>query len=180
MQDVRLGTTDLRVSTIGLGTWSYGGEWGAIDVEGATATIHRALELGVNLFDTAQAYGFGQAESILADALWGRVQRQDVVIATKGGLRNEGTRLLRDASAAWLRQGVEESLRNLRTDYIDLYQVHWPDLHTRAEATGRVLSALVAEGKVRHVGVSNYDAAEMAELGWFIKVETLQPPYHLF
>jgi aryl-alcohol dehydrogenase-like predicted oxidoreductase len=180
MQDVRLGTTDLRVSTIGLGTWSYGGEWGAVDVEGAISTIHRALNLGVNLFDTAQAYGFGRAESVLADALWTRVRRQDVVIATKGGLRKEGTTLLRDASAAWLRRGVEESLRHLRTDYIDLYQVHWPDLHTPAEETAGVLSALIAEGKVRHVGVSNYDAAQMAELGQFIGVETLQPPYHLF
>jgi len=180
MPDVRLGTTDLHVSTIGLGTWSYGGDWGTVDIEGAPATIHRALELGVTLFDTAQAYGFGQAESVLADALWSGVGRQDVIIATKGGLRMEGTRLLRDAGAAWLRQGVEESLRNLRTDYIDLYQVHWPDRHTPAEATADVLLALVAEGKVRHVGVSNYDVTEMAELGRFIKVETLQPPYHLF
>jgi aryl-alcohol dehydrogenase-like predicted oxidoreductase len=180
MHDVRLGTTDLQVSTIALGTWAYGGDWGAVDIEGATATIHAALDLGVNVFDTAQAYGFGRAEALLADALWSRVRRQDVVIATKGGLRMDGTRLLRDASPAWLRQGVEESLSNLRTDYIDLYQLHWPDLHTPAEATAGALSALVAEGKVRHVGVSNYDAAQMAELGRFIEVETLQPPYHLF
>ena len=180
MEDVRLGTTDLRVSSIGLGTWSYGGEWGALDVESAASTVHCALDLGVNFFDTAQAYGFGRAESVLADALWARVRREDVIVATKGGLRMDGPTLLRDAGAAWLRQGVEESLRNLRTDYIDLYQVHWPDLLTPAEETAGVLSDLVAEGKVRHVGVSNYDAAQMAGLGRFIEVETLQPPYHLF
>jgi diketogulonate reductase-like aldo/keto reductase len=87
----------------------------------------------VNLFDTAQAYGFGRAEELLGKALWSRVRREDVVIATKGGLRMEGDQLLRDASSAWLRRGVDESLRILGTDYIDLYQLHWPDLHTPAD-----------------------------------------------
>jgi aryl-alcohol dehydrogenase-like predicted oxidoreductase len=149
-------------------------------VAAATETIHRALELGINLFDTAQAYGFGKAEEVLADALWERVQRDDVVVATKGGLRMHGTSVVRDASSGWLREGVEQSLRNLRTDYIDLYQVHWPDPRTPLQETGAALAALVAEGKVRHVGVSNYDAAQMAELARFVPVETLQPPYHLF
>jgi aryl-alcohol dehydrogenase-like predicted oxidoreductase len=180
MQDVRLGTTDLQVSAVGLGTWSYGSDWGEVDVTAATKTIHRALELGINLFDTAQAYGFGQAEQVLADALWGRVRREDVVVATKGGLRMDGNRLVRDASPGWLRQGVEQSLRFLRTDYVDLYQIHWPDTHTPLEETAAGLAALVAEGKVRHVGVSNYDADQLAGLERFIKVETLQPPYHLF
>ncbi|MEY2478363.1 MAG: hypothetical protein QOG87_3678 [Actinomycetota bacterium] len=180
MHDVRLGTTDLHVSAVGLGTWSYGSDWGAVDVAAATDTIHRALDLGINLFDTAQAYGFGKAERVLADALWQRVQRDDVVVATKGGLRMDGTRVLRDASPGWLREGVEQSLRHLRTEYIDLYQVHWPDPRTPLEETGTALAALVAEGKVRHVGVSNFDAEQLAELGRFVQVETLQPPYHLF
>jgi len=180
MHDVRLGTTDLQVSAIGLGTWSYGSDWGSVDVAAATDTIHRALELGINLFDTAQAYGFGKAEKVLADALWQRVQRDDVVVATKGGLRMDGTRVLRDASPGWLRDGVEQSLRHLRTDYIDLYQVHWPDPRTPPQETGTALAALVAEGKVRHVGVSNFDAEQLAELGRFVQVETLQPPYHPF
>jgi aryl-alcohol dehydrogenase-like predicted oxidoreductase len=180
MHDVRLGTTDLHVSPIGLGTWSYGSDWGAVDVAAATETIHRALELGITLFDTAQAYGFGVAETVLADALWSRAPRDEVVVATKGGLRVDGPDLLRDASRAWLREGVEDSLRNLRTDHIDLYQVHWPDPHTPAEETAAVLTELVAEGKVRHVGVSNFDAEQLAELGRFMGVETLQPPYHPF
>jgi aryl-alcohol dehydrogenase-like predicted oxidoreductase len=180
MYDIRLGTTDLQVSAIGLGTWSYGSDWGAVDVTAATDTIHRALELGINLFDTAQAYGFGESERILANALSGRVRREDVVVATKGGLRMDGTRVVRDASSRWLRQGVEQSLRHLRTDYIDLYQIHWPDPHTPHEVTAAALAALIAEGKVRHVGVSNYDAEQLAGLGRFIHVETLQPPYHLF
>jgi len=180
MREVRLGKTNLTVSTIAFGTWAFGGEWGAVDVEAATATIHRALELGVTLFDTAQAYGFGQAERILADALRSHARREDVVIATKGGLRKEGDRLVRDTSAAWLRQGVEDSLHSLHTEYIDLYQLHWPDPRTPAAETGTALAALLAEGKIRHVGASNYSPAQIDHLAQFVDVETLQPPYHLF
>jgi aryl-alcohol dehydrogenase-like predicted oxidoreductase len=142
--------------------------------------IHAALDAGITLFDTAQSYGFGLAEHVLADALWERVPRERVVIATKGGLRQEGDDLLRDASPAWLRAGVESSLRNLGTDFIDLYQIHWPDGHTPAEETAAALEDFVREGKVRHVGVSNHDVAQMDELSRHGRLETLQTPYHLF
>jgi aryl-alcohol dehydrogenase-like predicted oxidoreductase len=180
MRQVRLGQTELQVSAVAFGTWAFGGDWGAVDAEESTAAIHRALELGITLFDTAQGYGFGTAERLLGDALWQRARREDVVIATKGGLRMDGDALLRDASAGWLRTGVESSLRNLGTDYIDIYQVHWPDLWTPAEETAGALDELVREGKIRHVGVSNYGVEEMQELRGFGWVETLQPPYHLF
>jgi aryl-alcohol dehydrogenase-like predicted oxidoreductase len=180
MRHVRLGRTDLQVSPIAFGTWAFGGEWGAVDVDAATATIDRALELGITFFDTAQAYGFGESERILADALWARVPREDVVVATKGGLRRDGERLVRDTSAGWLCQGVEESLRNLRTEYIDLYQLHWPDPRTPAAETGAALTELLLDGKIRHVGVSNYSPAQMDDLRRFVDVEALQPPYHLF
>src|SRR5947209_17691311 len=180
MREVRLGRTELDVSTIALGTWSFGGDWGAVDADAATRTIARAVDLGINFFDTAQAYGFGQAERILGDALWPRRPRDEVVIATKGGLRRQGDRTVRDASADWLRRGVEESLRNLRTDYIDLYQVHWPDPRTPAAETGAVLQELVSEGKIRYIGVSNYDVAQLAQLRGFVTVDALQPPFHLF
>ncbi|HUR09100.1 MAG TPA: aldo/keto reductase [Nonomuraea sp.] len=179
MRQVRLGQTGLRVSAIGFGTWAFGGDWGAVDVQESEHAIHHALELGINLFDTAQGYGFGVAERLLGKALRERSRREDVVIATKGGLRLEGDRLLRDAGRQWLRAGVEESLRNLGTDYIDLYQVHWPDQHTPPEETAGVLEELVGEGKIRHAGVSNYDAEQMEALARFGRVETLQPPYHL-
>jgi aryl-alcohol dehydrogenase-like predicted oxidoreductase len=180
MQEIRLGTTDLVVSTIALGTWSYGGDWGAVDTHAATRTIAGALELGINLFDTAQGYGFGRAEGILGAALWPNVRREDVVIATKGGLRPQDDGLVRDASAGWLRQGVEDSLRHLRTDHIDLYQVHWPDPRTPAAETGAALQELIDEGKIRYVGVSNYDVAQLEELRRFVAVDAVQPPYHLF
>jgi aryl-alcohol dehydrogenase-like predicted oxidoreductase len=180
MRQVRLGQTGLQVSTIAFGTWSFGGDWGAADVRESKDCVHRALELGINLFDTAEGYGFGVAERVLGEAVRERTRREDVIISTKGGLRKEGDRLLRDASRRWLREGVESSLRSLGTDYIDIYHVHWPDLHTPPEETAGALEELVAEGKIRHVGVSNYDVAQMEALGRFGRVETLQPPYHLF
>ncbi len=180
MRYVRLGKTDLQVSAIAFGTWSFGGEWGSFDAGEAKKTVGRALDLGITFFDTAQAYGFGASERLLAEALWPRVARDRVVIATKGGLRKEGKTLLRDASARWLREGVESSLRSLGTDYIDLYQVHWPDPKTPAEETGGVLADLVREGKIRHAGVSNYSPQQMADLATYGPVETDQPPYHVF
>ena len=180
MQQVRLGQTALKVSRVALGTWAFGGDWGSFDEQEAAGTIRRALELGVTFFDTAQGYGFGVSERLLGDTLWASVRRDEVIIATKGGLRPTGESLVRDASAKWIRSGVESSLRNLGTDYIDVYQVHWPDLHTPAEETAQVLEALVSEGKIRHVGVSNYAPEEMDELAAHGRVETLQPPYHMF
>jgi hypothetical protein len=182
MQMTTLGRSGLRVSRVALGTWQLGGDWGDFDEDDAVATIRRALELGVNLFDTAQAYGFGASERLvgraLEDAL--RERRDDVVIATKGGLRPDGGRLLRDASPEWLRRGVEESLEALGVDFVDLYQVHWPDPGTPAADTARALQDMVDEGLIRHVGVSNYDADQMRAFAETRPVETLQPPYHLF
>lgn len=180
MRYVRLGKTEMQVSVLALGTWAFGGEWGSFDEGDAKAAIHAALDQGITLFDTAQGYGFGVSERLLAGALWERVKRNEVVVATKGGLRQEGDNLLRDLSASWLRQGVESSLRNLSTDYIDLYQLHWPDPNTPVEETAGVLEKMVGEGKIRHVGVSNFSPQQMEELARHGRVDTDQPPYHMF
>jgi aryl-alcohol dehydrogenase-like predicted oxidoreductase len=180
MRQTYLGSTDLKVSAIAFGTWAFGGDWGAVDVEESTAVIHRALELGITLFDTARGYGFGVAERLLGNALRHRVQREDIVIATKGGLRMDGDTLIRDATARRLREGVESSLRSLDTGYIDLLRIHWPDLRTPAEETAEGLEQLVGEGKVGYVGVSNYNVEQvevLRTLGW---LDTRQPPYHMF
>src|SRR5690349_2049428 len=115
MEFIQLGQTDLHVSRVAFGTWSFGGDWGAVEAEASKRTIRRALDLGVNFFDTAQAYGFGAAETILGDALRDEIKsnRHSIVLATKGGLRKDGAQLVRDASADWLRQGLESSLRAL-------------------------------------------------------------------
>jgi aryl-alcohol dehydrogenase-like predicted oxidoreductase len=174
-----LGKSGLDVSRIAFGTWQLGGDWGATDTEAAMEAIRRAADRGVTLFDTAQGYGFGQSEEFLAAALreW---PRETLVIATKGGLRPAGDGVARDASPAWIREGVESSLRALDTDYIDLYQLHWPDPATPFEETADALAKLVADGKVRHVGVSNFDVAQIEAFSATLPVETLQPPYHLF
>jgi aryl-alcohol dehydrogenase-like predicted oxidoreductase len=180
MRYARLGKTELNVSVLALGTWAFGGDWGSFDKADAESAINSALDQGITLFDTAQGYGFGAAEQLLGDSLWKRVRRDEVVVATKGGLRMDGSTLVRDASAGWLRAGVEASLRNLSTDYIDVYQVHWPDPATPDEETAAALNQLVAAGKIRHIGVSNYDAKELDALSQYTRVETLQPPYHMF
>jgi aryl-alcohol dehydrogenase-like predicted oxidoreductase len=183
MDTVRLGMTELQVTPIAYGTWQFGGEWGAVDEPAAIEAIRRARALGINFFDTAQAYGFGVSERILGKALADELRRNrdELVIATKGGLRPDGKGgAVRDSSPAWLRQGVEESLAFLGIDHIDLYQVHWPDSGTPFAETAAALQELVDEGKIRHVGVSNFSAAQMEEFSQTRPVETDQPPYHLF
>ncbi len=179
MEQTRLGRSELTVSRIAFGTWQLGGDWGPTDESEAMAAIRRAADLGVTLFDTAQAYGFGASERLLAKALEGRLD--EVTVATKGGLRpTDGGGVVRDASPTWIRRGVEESLRELGTDAIDLYQLHWPDPATPFEETALTLAELVDEGKIRHIGVSNFDAAQMEVFSATLPVETVQPPYNLF
>jgi aryl-alcohol dehydrogenase-like predicted oxidoreductase len=179
---VRLGMTDLEVSPIAFGTWQLGGDWGQFDEDEGIAAIRHARELGVNLFDTAQGYGFGASERLLGRALRDDLDnhRDEIVIATKGGLRMTGDGIVRDSSPGWLRSGVEDSLRALEVDHIDLYQVHWPDPAVAFEETAGALQELVEEGKIRHAGVSNFEAGQMAKFAYTRPVETLQPPYHLF
>jgi aryl-alcohol dehydrogenase-like predicted oxidoreductase len=179
VQQVRLGRSGLVVSRLAFGTWQLGGDWGPTDTAGAMGAIRRAVDEGVTFFDTAQAYGFGQSEQLLSAALRG-VPREQVVIATKGGLRPTDGGLVSDASARWIREGVDASLRALGTDYIDLYQVHWPDPGTPLEETAAALARLIAEGKIRHAGVSNFGVGQMETFGVTVPAETLQAPYDLF
>ncbi|MFE7802454.1 aldo/keto reductase [Nocardia sp. NPDC057440] len=182
MKTTTLGTSGLHVSRIAFGTWQLGGDWGHFDEDAAITAIRRARELGVNFFDTAQAYGFGASERLLGNALRHELTtaRDELVIATKGGLRRTESGMVRDASPDWLRRGVDASLTALGLDYIDLYQVHWPDPAVPVAETAGALADLVTAGKIRHVGVSNYDVGQIAEFSATLPVETVQPPYHLF
>jgi aryl-alcohol dehydrogenase-like predicted oxidoreductase len=182
MQTVTLGATRLEVTPVAYGTWQFGGDWGPVDEQAAIAAIGHARSLGINFFDTAQAYGFGRAERLLGAALADelRSDRGSLVIATKGGLRMDGEQLVRDSSPAWLRKGVESSLEALGLDYIDLYQVHWPDPGTPITETAGALADMVGEGLIRHVGVSNYSTAQITEFATVLPAETVQPAYHLF
>jgi aryl-alcohol dehydrogenase-like predicted oxidoreductase len=181
-QRVRLGRSELMVSPIAFGTWQLGGEWGEFDERRAIAAIRHARSLGINLFDTAQAYGFGASEQLLGQALADELRdaRDEIVIATKGGLRQVEGGVARDSAPDFLQDGVERSLAALGVDHIDLYQLHWPDPDVPFAETGAALAELRDAGKIRHVGVSNFSAEQLAELSETIAVETLQPPYHLF
>lgn len=182
MQYTMLGQTELHVSKLCYGTWAFGGDWGAVDLAEYRAAIRSALDLGINFFDTAQGYGWGVSEQRLGEALRSELQgrRHGVVLSTKGGVRREGDRLVRDSSPAELRQALEESLRNLGTDYVDLYHIHWPDAHTPLEESAHALETFVREGKVRYAGVSNFDVPQMEAFQRGRKLDALQPPYHLF
>ena len=180
MDYVTLGQTEMEVSPIAFGTWQLGGDWGRFDEDAALEAIRFARGLGINFFDTAQGYGYGVSEQLLGRALRDDLdhRRGEVIIATKGGLRKlpDGSQA-RDSSPAWLRAGVTQSLRQLGVDHIDLYQIHWSDPDTPFAETGAALAAMVKEGLIRHVGVSNFSASQMSELSRALPVETLQPPY---
>lgn len=179
MDKVTLGISGLEVSPIAFGTWQLGPDWGPFDEQEAIEAIRFARQRGVNLFDTAQGYGYGTSERLLGRALRDELDhhRDEIVIATKGGLRMTDAGQVRDSSPEWLREGVRQSLEELGVDYIDLYQVHWPDPDTPLRETGEALAQLVSEGRIRHVGVSNFSPAQMSELSAAVPVETLQPPY---
>lgn len=180
VEQIRLGRSGLNVSRIAFGTWQLGGDWGATNEQAAIRAIRHAYDRGINFYDTAQGYGFGASEELLAKAIHG-YRREGVVIATKGGLRSlGGPRVERDASPNSIRKGVDDSLRALATDYIDLLQVHWPDPNTPFAETTGALAGLIAAGKIRHAGVSNFSAEQMDEFSKTLPVETLQPPLHLF
>jgi aryl-alcohol dehydrogenase-like predicted oxidoreductase len=182
MQYTQLGERGPRVSRIAFGNWSAGGDWGGVDRAAAIAATREALDLGITLFDTARAYGFGAAEQLLGDALRPEIRsaRESLVIATKGGLRKDGDLTVRDSSPSALRRDLETSLSLLGTDYVDIYQVHWPDPATPIATTAETLDEFVREGLVRYVGVSNYDPHQMTAFQGVRPIDTLQPPYHLF
>lgn len=159
MQHRTLGQSDLRVSVAGLGCNNFGVRG---DPAQARATLYKALDLGVTLLDTADNYGRrGGSETLLGEALGPR--RKDVIIATKFGAAMDDEGIRRGASRHYVMQAVEDSLKRLRTDWIDLYQLHRPDPHTPVEETLRALDDLVRQGKVRHIGCSNFSGSQLFE-----------------
>jgi aryl-alcohol dehydrogenase-like predicted oxidoreductase len=181
MEHIEIGASGLTTSRIGLGTWAIGGRmWGGTDEAESIATIRSAIDRGVTLIDTAPAYGFGRSEEIVGRALAEGGLRDKVQIATKVGLGWKDDKLFRDSRPAHIRREIEDSLRRLRTDVIDVYQVHWPDLETRFAETARVMDDLRREGKIRAVGVSNYSPAQMEQFREVASLDVVQSPYNLF
>jgi aryl-alcohol dehydrogenase-like predicted oxidoreductase len=179
MQYRQMGSSDLVVSAIGFGCWEMGGTYGAIDDREAIDAIRRAMDLGVTLFDTARVYGTGRSEELLARGLG--TDRSKIILVTKGALPTRpGQKERRDARYASVMQDCEESLKALKTDYLDLYLIHWPDVETPIEETARALNDLREAGKVRYVGVSNFSAAQLREVHALAPVITNQVGYNLF
>src|SRR5467141_4427302 len=142
--------TSLKVSPVAIGTWAIGGwMWGGTDETESIATIQAAFEHGINIVDTAPVYGFGHAEEIVGKAIAEGQLRSRVVIATKAGLEWEGGRVTRNAGRARILQEIDDSLRRLRTDYIDIYQIHWPDPLVTIEETAEAMETLFRQGKIR-------------------------------
>lgn len=162
MEQRTLGKSGLKVTAVGLGCNNFGGR---IDFEASRKVIHKALDLGITLFDTADVYGnYGGSEEILGQCLGDR--RKDIVLATKFGQEMDKAETLKGASRRYIMSAVEASLKRLKTDWIDLYQVHCPDPSTPIEETLRALDDLVRQGKVRYIGCSKFAAWQVVESQW--------------
>jgi aryl-alcohol dehydrogenase-like predicted oxidoreductase len=153
---------------------------GGTDETESIATIRAAADHGINLIDTAPVYGFGRSEEIVGKAISEGHLRSRVLIATKAGLEWSGERVFRNASRARILQEVEDSLRRLRTDHIDVYQVHWPDPLVAIEETAEAMHTLFEQGKIRAIGVSNFSVEQMERFRRVAPLHVLQPPYNLF
>jgi aryl-alcohol dehydrogenase-like predicted oxidoreductase len=180
MEYIQINGIDRQASRVALGTWAIGGwMWGGSDERSAIATIQAALDLGINIIDTAPAYGFGRAEEITGKALAGG-RRASTIIATKAGLEWRDGKVFRNSSPARLRAELEDSLRRLQTDVIDLYQVHWPDESVPLEESAAILAGFQREGKIRAIGVSNFSPAQMDRFRSAAPLSAVQPPYNFF
>jgi len=181
MEQVSISGTDITASRIGLGTWAIGGwMWGGTDQEQAIETIHAALDNGITLIDTAPVYGFGTSERIVGQAIRQHGAREDVVIATKAGLEWHDGDIHRNASPERIRTEIRASLERLQTDYIDIYQIHWPDPLVPFQETAAVMHELHEEGLIRAIGVSNYSPRQMDAFRQAAPLHTSQPPYNIF
>jgi aryl-alcohol dehydrogenase-like predicted oxidoreductase len=181
MEYVRIPGTSLEVSRVALGTWAIGGwMWGGTDEAESIATIRAAIEHGINLIDTAPAYGFGRSEEIVGKALAEGNLRARVRIATKVGLEWERGRVFRNASRARILEEFEASVRRLQTDHIDIYQIHWPDPLVPIEEAAEAMGMLFEQGKIGAIGVSNFSVLQMERFRRVAPLHVLQPPYNLF
>ncbi len=172
------GQTGIQISAIGIGCWEIGGGYGSIEETEFIKAVNRALDLGINCFDTAQAYDFGASERSLAKALGSR--RKEAVITTKFGVGYKDAPNFRDSSRRRIMESIESSLTALNTDYVDVYMVHWPDVNTPFEETMRALDELVQQGKVRAVGISNFRLSQIEASMKVRRIDVAQYCWNMF
>jgi aryl-alcohol dehydrogenase-like predicted oxidoreductase len=181
MEFADIGGTELKVPRIAIGTWAIGGwMWGGTDESESIATIQAAIEQGITLVDTAPVYGFGRCEEIVGKAIAEAGLRSRAIIATKVGLEWQDGKIFRNSTRERILRECEDSLRRLRTDYIDIYQVHWPDPLVPIDDTAKTMYDLYKQGKIRAIGVSNYSVQQMERFRGAAPLHVLQPPYNLF
>jgi aryl-alcohol dehydrogenase-like predicted oxidoreductase len=185
LRTVELGRTGLEITPVGFGAWALGGGgydwgWGTQEDEESVAAIHHAVELGINWIDTAAQYGFGHSEEVVGRALAGLGDGERPYVFTKGGQpEGPGRTTLQSLWRDSLRREIEGSLERLGLDAVDLYQIHWPIPDEEVEEGWSTLVELKEEGLARHIGVSNFDVAQLRRAQAIAPVETLQPPYSL-
>ncbi|KII77120.1 aldo/keto reductase [Vibrio renipiscarius] len=172
---------DMNASAVGFGCWAIGGTWNNVTDDESIRAIKTAIDTGINFFDVAPVYGKGHAETVLGQALKTE-KRESIIIATKCGLpwsQDERRKTRKDLTKASIFKEIDDSLTRLQTDYIDLYQVHWPDPNTPISETADALAELKKQGKIRHVGVSNYSLDMTREMMAGVEVATFQGLYNL-
>lgn len=170
-----------KVSRIGLGTWAIGGSlWGGTDEKKSIETIRAAIDKGINLIDTAPAYGKGKSEEIVGKALREHGNRDQIIVSTKCGLNQEGEGVFRDTRRDSILKEVEDSLRRLQIDYIDVYYIHWPDPTTPLSESAETFAHLLRQGKIKSIGVSNFTISQIIEFRKIAPIHVLQPPFNMF
>lgn len=181
MEYIKTSVDGLELSRVGLGTWAIGGgNWGGTEVEPAIKTIQKAVDMGINVVDTAPVYGFGHSEEVVGKALSEGNYRKRTVLATKCGLSwTQDGDVYRDSRPETIRKEVELSLKRLQTDYIDIYQIHWADIKVPFAETAGTMLELMKEGKIRAIGVSNMSNTQIDEWRKTAPVHTIQPSYNI-
>ncbi|MGI6003845.1 MAG: aldo/keto reductase [Christensenellales bacterium] len=179
MQYRKLGSSDLEVSAIGLGAWGLGDDhWGEVDEENSIAIIRAAIDSGINFIDTAQPYGSGKSEQLIGKAIKG-YDRSKIIIGDKCGSKRIPGGYRRDWRPPVIRGMLEQSLKDLQTDYIDLYQMHWPNDESPLKDAFIEMNRMREEGLVRHIGVSNFSVEQIAEAQLYCPIVSLQPQYSI-
>ncbi|MGL5437638.1 MAG: aldo/keto reductase [Lachnospiraceae bacterium] len=169
-----------KISAIGIGCWNMGGDWDCSEDDNSIDIIHSAIDLGINFFDVAPVYGWGNSEMVLGRALKENGLRNKVLVASKGGLLwNEKHETENNLSKDSLLRECDNSLRRLQTDHIDIYQMHWPDANVPIEETAEALSILKKAGKIRYVGLSNFAQRDVEQMMTMISVDCQQSLYNM-
>src|SRR5229473_1299709 len=183
MQTKRLGSSDMQITPIGIGAWAIGGGgwafgWGPQDDDDSIAAIHAALDKGVNWIDTAAVYGLGHSEEVVGKAVKG-LANPPYIFTKCERIWNERGEIAKSLKADSIRREVEASLRRLQIERIDLYQIHWPEPDEQIEDGWTAMGQLKAEGKVRYIGVSNFNVEQMRRAQAIAPITSLQPPYSM-